>query len=789
MAENILLRNRAERSKEPVTPKIDDRYEILDLVGEGGMGLVYRAQDVKTGTYFAIKVLKQDLQNDKAAIKRFEQEIDAITKLQHDKIVSVYGHGRTADGAPYLVMEYLDAKKLSESCFGKGGLKPTVILKIFIDLCEALEHAHSNGVLHRDLKPSNVLVANAPDGGLKVWLVDFGLARMLNSGRTEVYESQNLSATTELFGTPAYMSPEQCLGFKLDERSDIYSLGCSMYEMVTGRPPFGAANAVQLVVKHLNEQPPVQRRLKRNASADIELIISKCLEKRKEDRYQSVKELLNDLKELQNGKAPAIERIAKEREPVHPWWRIIGLFIGVYWVGFTYLPRAFYDYMHIDAIDNRLIATLFSIGILVMLLPNLGWWLSRATRRRFTASQQWELLIGVFFVLLSLSAIVAKVPLIESCDPWIVLFDNIWPVSIVLHAVCAIGLLATLIGGYFLSSNKPERLTNILKKFGLIVAPMVALYLGHIPEQLASSGEFQAHSAIWPSTESDRKSSKGVTLLNAAHMLDNNNLRANIYLGSISLSERKYESALTYFDKAIAVINDPFPGLFARRAIARHGLGQLKQALVDADKAIALENENEKSIFKGPSHRTMFSFGDLDLADLYKIRADLYLDNRRTVDAIRDYSKSISILGDYGSLHVPGSPHEGRCIAYWKLGKRKQAIKDLTTKIGEDNSADLLLQRAHLYELIGDKLHARKDIQKAAIALKEDDSCFPIPHTEDELNDGHEYLIRAYTYSKLGERGKASKFLVESEKGFGLGKQDLLPTFCRRLGTKLRWGL
>src|SRR5277367_6327821 len=246
---------------------LGDRYEILETIGQGGMGTVYRLKDKVLDKEFAVKVLRDDFATDPSAIKRFEQEADAASQLTHHNILATYGRGSTASGAQYILMDLLEGESLAQLLKRETRLDAARVIDISTQICDALAHAHMKGLIHRDLKPSNIMLTNCDETSATVKVLDFGIAKLK---ATSNRETQNLTETGDLFGSPSYMSPEQCLGFAVDARSDIYSLGCMMYEMLSGQPPFSGKNPIQTVIQHLNDEPlslakrlPVNRTTKR----------------------------------------------------------------------------------------------------------------------------------------------------------------------------------------------------------------------------------------------------------------------------------------------------------------------------------------------------------------------------------------------------------------------------------------------------------------------------------------------------------------------------------------------
>ena len=272
---------------------IEGRYRILEKVGVGGMGTVYRAEHMVLHKQLAIKVLRTELLNDSNAMARFEQESRACAALAHPNLVSVFDCGINQLGQPYLVMEFLSGLSLHEIVKESGALPVAKFLPVFIEATDGLAYAHNNGVIHRDLKPSNILVNPDPRGGEITKIVDFGVAKIEDFGG----EFQMLTRTGEVFGSPAYMSPEQCRGNRVDQRSDIYALGCVMYEALCGKQAFKGANIITIMNKQMDTVPPPPARLDgKNIPIELQNLIMKCLQKDPDDRFQSMAELHQELK-------------------------------------------------------------------------------------------------------------------------------------------------------------------------------------------------------------------------------------------------------------------------------------------------------------------------------------------------------------------------------------------------------------------------------------------------------------------------------------------------------------
>ncbi|MFN8552445.1 MAG: protein kinase [Candidatus Obscuribacterales bacterium] len=279
-----------------------DRYEILEVIGGGGMGLVYKARHKLMNRIVAIKMLHKHMISSKDTLKRFQLEAQAASCLSLPNILTVYDFGLTGEGQPYMVMDYLEGTSLADVLENEHHVEPDRAVNIFIQACAGLAHAHQKGVLHRDIKPSNIMLVNFGDQADFVKIVDFGIAKLLNQGVGE------LTKTGEVYGSPSYMSPEQCRGKETDARSDIYSMGCVMYRTLSGRPVFSGEDIIELLFKQVSE-PPAPFDTELNIPPDLEAVIFKALAKDPADRYQNMnefKEALEKYVDKRSGKnAPA----------------------------------------------------------------------------------------------------------------------------------------------------------------------------------------------------------------------------------------------------------------------------------------------------------------------------------------------------------------------------------------------------------------------------------------------------------------------------------------------------
>ncbi len=281
-----------------------ERYLILSVIGQGGMGVVYEARHELIDRLVAIKMLKPSLVADEQSVKRFQHEARAASRLNHPHVITIYDFGITASGEPYIVMEYLEGISLADVIQSNGYVPPGHAVPIFAQVCEALEHAHQQKMIHRDLKPGNIMLLSRGQGAPFVKVVDFGIAKAIHGAPAE---SQRLTQTGEIFGSPVYMSPEQCAGGELDTRSDIYSMGIVMYETLTGRLPFAGSTLVETITMQISSPPPSFARTRPDLqiSAEVEAIVMRALRKDPALRYASMEEMrLHLLSVLRNLGAP-----------------------------------------------------------------------------------------------------------------------------------------------------------------------------------------------------------------------------------------------------------------------------------------------------------------------------------------------------------------------------------------------------------------------------------------------------------------------------------------------------
>ncbi|HEY9786338.1 MAG TPA: serine/threonine-protein kinase [Candidatus Obscuribacterales bacterium] len=275
-----------------------DRYRIESVIGQGSMGTVYLGRDLFFGRLVAIKMLTWRLVSDPRSVRRFQREAEATSRLNHPNIISVFDVGVASTDQPYFVMEYVQGINLNQLL--KQGEEISILraLQIGIQVCEALSHAHARGVIHRDLKPSNIMCVGGQENAF-IKVVDFGVAKLIADPEGASCDTTHLTRCDEVIGTPAYMSPEQCLSRPLDERSDIYSLGVVLYQLLAGKPPLLGANTLETLGKHVMEPPPDFSFFgASNVPLDVQQIVFTCLRKAPEARYQTMQELCQDLKKV-----------------------------------------------------------------------------------------------------------------------------------------------------------------------------------------------------------------------------------------------------------------------------------------------------------------------------------------------------------------------------------------------------------------------------------------------------------------------------------------------------------
>lgn len=284
---------------------IGGRYRLVELVGRGGMGSVYRAVHTHMQKDFAVKLLRSELSATEEALRRFENEANAVNRLAHPNCVRVTDFGRSDDGGMFLVMEYLAGRSLAALLAAEGRLPPERAVHIAAQVLDAVQHAHAAGIVHRDLKPENVMLVEVDGDPDAVKILDFGIARVLDGERAAQTQITEAGA---VFGTPEYLSPEQALGERADARADVYAIGVILYEMLAGRRPFTGQSKMEVLSAHLTREPPRLSDVAPEISAELETVVMRALHKRRDERWQSAAAFLEALRS-----APARSPVARKR--------------------------------------------------------------------------------------------------------------------------------------------------------------------------------------------------------------------------------------------------------------------------------------------------------------------------------------------------------------------------------------------------------------------------------------------------------------------------------------------
>ncbi len=690
---------------EEIKSNLGDQYEMMEIIGQGGMGTVYRAKDKVLQKEFAIKILRDELAVDESAVKRFEQEATTASQLTHANILAVYGHGRAASGAPYIVMNFMEGESLAQLLQRETRLEPPRVVNVSMQICDALVHAHMKGLIHRDLKPSNVMLTTNDQCSDMVKVLDFGIAKIMPGANRE---TQNLTQTGDLFGSPSYMSPEQCLGCNLDARSDIYSLGCMMYEMLTGKPPFVGKNPIQTVVKHLNEEPaPIAKSAPDLVlPGGLESIIMRCLEKEAISRYQSMDQLRADLELISLGQAPK----RKKRRVLKPIPLPVLLIVTLVIAGFVAIPGFLAEHLAVSVTVHAILDTctylllLLCAALWTTALGQLCWKhfkaLSPDTPKRY---QSWG---GATLVLLFMSCLCAiglgisnppgMAPSIGSsivcCTTAILCF--------LMGVATSIGWLLVRIGSAFKLSPVTRRKLNIL----YIAALGAVLFLGRPLFALIpySIGEKYDYRLCHTKDKFDEAKASQKNLGYEAAIFINPDFAEAYYKRGVRKLRGKQAGAIEDFTKVINL--NPEKSLEANavrdRAKVYFAAGNYDQALNDISRTIQLDNEI--GIPKdGPQLGSSGWLGDCLSRAYYFTKAQQY------EKALADYN---GVIARYPTEFTA---YAGRAILNEKLGNYEQALADYSFAIEWNYySLDNYLARAGIYKKTGQSSKAIQDYKK-----------------------------------------------------------------------------
>ncbi len=336
---------------------IGGAYKVKKLIGKGGMGEIYLADHLNLGSERALKLVPPDAVTE-VGWMRFQQEARAVAKLNHKNVVQISDLGIHEGCLPFCAMEYVAGNNLAELLQQYGPMPLEQAIEIFKQICDGVEYAHRNGIIHRDLKPGNIMVTYET-GKPTVKILDFGLAKLTQGDR----HKQSLTAVGDIFGSPFYMSPEQCAGDRVDNRSDLYSIGCTLFECLTGRPPFTGKLSGAIIFQHQEADAPQLSSVPGTSRMPdaVDVVVAKLLRKNPVERYQTAGELKSDLERVERGESvqpyylgrdqsanqAKISAAAKklEQRPAalagNIWSFVFGaLSVGIVFIGYRYLPQA-----------------------------------------------------------------------------------------------------------------------------------------------------------------------------------------------------------------------------------------------------------------------------------------------------------------------------------------------------------------------------------------------------------------------------------------------------------------
>ena len=275
---------------------LDGRYEILEKLGEGGMGAIYKARQLRLDRIVALKILLHDRRGDPISVERFRHEAYLASRLRHQHAIHVYDFGQAEDGLLYIAMEFLEGETLKERMDNGSALPIATAVQVISQTLRTITEAHRLGLIHRDLKPDNIFLARIESNVDYVKVLDFGIAKLtaVQDGLVEGYQG-GLTVQGKIYGTPNYMSPEQIRGKTVDHQSDLYSLGVLFYEMLVGQRPFEAETPVDVMMMHLRDDPPDIRSFDAELPEALNLVVQRALAKDRRERFQSGQEFLDML--------------------------------------------------------------------------------------------------------------------------------------------------------------------------------------------------------------------------------------------------------------------------------------------------------------------------------------------------------------------------------------------------------------------------------------------------------------------------------------------------------------
>ncbi|MDZ4835514.1 MAG: protein kinase [Candidatus Melainabacteria bacterium] len=737
---------------------LDGRYQFIEHIGQGAMGVVHKALDTATGSFVAIKELNADVANDDVAMKRFEHEMDSLAKLNHERVVSVYSHGISEKEAPYLVMPYLGNQTLADLLEKEGPLEEARAIRIFVQICEGLSYAHGQGIIHRDVKPSNIIVDSSnPDIDI-VHVVDFGIAKIVESTTSN---TMSLTKTGEVFGTPTYMSPEQFQGTDLDKRTDIYSLGCLMYEALTGQPPFQSINPIQVAVKHLNEEPaPIEKPV----SESLSKVTLECLRKDLNERYKSIDDLLSDLKAVQARKTPhlaaegSLKRTKeKARKLSNPAMMalVLSLVYGCAFVENITIANSL-DGLNLDPISSGLLGCI-NLLLFVAISIELRTALKNNTDRIDFADKMAIAWAVMLILMYGISAVLFLVPIGQPVA------DLLSPVMVLSLIGAGVGSILFLVYGLLQESRWSRSL----------VLPLGFLIFGcalfAVPDFVPFAGSHSAN--IHAQLLADRAPQSAKLLAAYSNVIKPSNTDGYVIRAKIMAhKEKQPEKALEVLNQAIRSSDKPWDA-YLERGIVYHRLGEDSKAIDDLSRVV---NSNEWL----PKRQ--------DFGAAYSARGEVYFDMKNYRAALADYNLAISdtkkenaaLYLKRGFTHAALGDYEHAAIDFLSAEQVEKCANSETFRYTlnllnfrltdqERNAAVDCLRRAVAYELDGKKEMSR-DLFSSVLKQLGSDSGSGSKWAET----GPDFLMVAYAQSKLGNSARSDEAMKKASK-LGFKKDQL----------------
>ncbi len=690
-----------EALAEADTPScIDDRYEVISVLGKGGMGTVFKVKDTKLDRVFALKILQSDITRDSASLRRFQQEAESAAKLDHPNLVPVYGHGITQSEEAYLLMEYVPGETLAQRIERAGPMEENQAISILLQICSALSHAHEMKIIHRDIKPANVILSKGENGEEIARVVDFGIAKTLPGVDRE---TRDLTQTGEVFGSPHYMSPEQCLGFMLDQRSDIYSFGCLMYEILSGKPPFAGNNPIQLVVKHINEAAkPFNTTLgKQPKVRGLQLIALKCLEKQQIDRFQGIDEISELLMSLSEGRKLELTDSRVKLSTITTKLSVIGFLVPM----ITILTALIFFAYRAGVVPEQnsthlaILTIMTGTAFMAWLYYELGRLCLRTARNRESPKKHWWLTLSSFSSALVFASF--ALPMVT----WVFrpsgifgvghvpAFFHYWElVSFLAYIVVGFSSVFSVVCafGYILDNDtKKVKMPVIFRRAALIsAAALVALFVG-LPREAGSVAAWLGDDlSSYP-----EELSCGISPACAqfATRLDRTDANTVKLCASTNLWTRRYDEAIKDYSTLINLTpeskKEDLATYYGRRGDAYREKGDYQSSIDDYSKEIAIEP------LQG------YAYAD---------RGEGLIGLRKFDLAVIDFSKALELVQRRVWTYYQ------RAKAYFRNGQYEKAIEDYNQllKIDEKRPSAFLC-RSFAYEKLGDSGKAEQDLRLA----------------------------------------------------------------------------